>query len=102
MFSPPKFFATLFLGAASGLGFYSVSFPVTRLSTVATRYFFPSVTVSENGGSTVHKTDRGALRDVADVFEDRWRLSQFSVWAEKMCWQITGSKEICCCSQSYG
>jgi hypothetical protein len=102
MFSPPKFFTTLFLGAVSGLGFYSMSSPVTRLSTVVTHYFFPSVTVSENGGSTVHKTDRGALRDIADGFEDRWRLSQFSVWAEKMWWQTTGSNEICCDSQSYG
>ena len=101
MFSPPKFFTTLFLGAVSGLGFYSMNSPVTRLSTVVTNYFFPSVTVSENGGSTVRRADRGSLRDIAG-FEDRWRLSQFSLSAQKMSWQIIGSNETCCDSQWYG
>jgi hypothetical protein len=66
MFNPPRVFATLFLGAVSGLGFYSVSYPVARLSAFATLYFLPS---SENTGSTVHKADRLA---VAETFEDRW------------------------------
>ncbi len=61
MSQPSKILATLVLGAVSGLGFYSVSSPVTRLSTFATQYFFPSF--AESGGSSVHKTDRGvALR----------------------------------------
>ena len=66
MFNPPRALATLFMGAVSGLGFYAVSYPVTRLSAFATLYFLPS---SENAGSTVHKADRLA---VADTFEDRW------------------------------
>src|SRR5229473_4606229 len=80
MSQPSKILATLLLGAVSGLGFYSVSSPVTLLSTFATQYFFPSFAESEKGGSSVHKTDRAvALRDVADQFEDRWpRLSQLS------------------------
>ena len=80
MSQPSKILATLLLGAASGLGFYSVSSPVTRLSAFATQYFFPSFAESEKGGSSVHKTDRGvALRDVTDQLENRWpRLSQLS------------------------
>jgi len=66
MFNQPKFLTTLFLGAVSGLGFYSVSSPATRLGTFAMHYFMPSPEKSE---STVHKTDR---RDVADTFKDRW------------------------------
>jgi len=66
MFNQPRVFTTLFLGAVSGFGFYSVSAPVTRLSTFATRYFLPS---PENSGSTVHKADRVA---VDDTFEERW------------------------------
>jgi hypothetical protein len=65
MFNPPKFLTTLFLGAMSGLGFYSVSSPATRLGTFAMHYFLPP----EKSESTVHKTDR---RDVADTFKDRW------------------------------
>jgi hypothetical protein len=66
MFNPPKFLTTLFLGAVSGLGFYSVSSPATRLGTFAMHYLLPSPEKSE---STVHKTDR---RDVANTFKDRW------------------------------
>jgi hypothetical protein len=103
MFQPSKILATLLLGAVSGLGFYSVSSPVTRLSTFATQHFFPSF--AEKGGSSVHKTDRGvALRDVADEFEDRWpRLSQLSPTGRKSAGmgplQITGSNEHCCASK---
>ena len=93
MFSPPKFLTTLFLGAVSGLGFYSMSSPATRLSAVATHYLFPSS--SGKSESTVHKTDRGALRDPVEGFEDRWHLSQFSGWSENMWWQITASNELC-------
>lgn len=66
MFNQPRVFTTLFLGAVSGLGFYSVSSPVTRLSTFATHYILPS---SEKSGSTIYKADRLA---VDDTFEDRW------------------------------
>jgi hypothetical protein len=69
MFNPPKFLTTLFLGAVSGLGFYSVSSPATRLGAFVMHYFLPSPEKSE---STVHKTDR---RDVADTFKDRWQQS---------------------------
>ncbi len=99
MSQPPKILATLVLGAVSGLGFYSVSSPVTRLSTFATQYFFPSF--AESGGSSVHKTDRGvALRDVNDQFEDRWpRLSQLSPTGRTSAGtgplQITSSSEGC-------
>jgi hypothetical protein len=110
MSQPSKILATLLLGAASGLGFYSVSSPVTRLSTFATQYFFPSFAVSEKGGSSVHKTDRGvAWRDVADAFEDRWpRLSQLSPRGSKSAdarpvqMQITSSNEDCRGSKPYG
>ena len=101
MSQPPKLLATLVLGAVSGIGFYSVSSPVTRLSTFATQYFFPSF--AESGGSSVHKTDRGvALRDVTDEFEDRWpRLSQLSPTGRTSAgtgpvqMQITSSSEGC-------
>ena len=99
MSQPSKILATLVLGAVSGLGFYSVSSPVTRLSTFATQYFFPSF--AESAGSSVHKTDRGvALRDVTDQFEDRWpRLSQLSPTGRKSAGtgplQITNSSEGC-------
>jgi hypothetical protein len=102
MSQPTKILATLLLGAVSGLGFYSVNSPVTRLSTFATQYFFPSVAESERGGSSVHNTDRGvALRDVADAFEDRWPLSQLTPTGRKSAGtgpvqtQITSSNEGC-------
>ncbi len=103
MSQPTKILATLLLGAVSGLGFYSVSSPVTRLSTFATQHFFPSFAESEKGGSSVHKTDRGvALPDVTDEFEDRWpRLSQLSPRGSKSAdtrpvqMQITSSNEGC-------
>jgi hypothetical protein len=66
MFQQSKVLTTLFFGAVSGFGFYSVSYPVTQLSTFATHYFLPS---SAKDGSTVHKMDRFA---VADTFEGRW------------------------------
>jgi hypothetical protein len=66
MFNPPKVLTTLFLGAASGFGFYAVSYPVTRLSTFVTNYVVPS---SEKSGSTVYKVDRLAA---ADTFDGRW------------------------------
>jgi hypothetical protein len=59
MSNTQKLLTTLFFGAVSGLGFYSVSAPATRLSTFAVGYFFPA---SENYGRTVP----------ADSFEDRW------------------------------
>ena len=111
MSQPSKILATLVLGAVSGLGFYSVSSPVTLLSTFATQYFFPSFAGSEKGGSSVHKTDRAvALRDVTDEFEDRWpRLSQLSPRGRKLVdmrpvqMQITSSNEGCWyAAASYG
>ena len=107
MSQPSKVLATLLLGAASGLGFYSVSSPVTRLSAFATQYFFPSFAESEKGGSSVHKTDRGvALRDVTDQLENRWpRLSQLSPRGWKSAGtgplEITSSNEGCCGSKPY-
>jgi len=103
MSQPTKILATLLLGAVSGLGFYSVSSPVTRLSAFATQHFFPSVAESETGGSSVHKTDRGvALREVTGEFADRWpRLTQLSPTGRKSAgtgplqMQITGSNEGC-------
>jgi hypothetical protein len=100
MSQPSKVLATLLLGAASGLGFYSVSSPVTRLSAFATQYFFPSFAESGKGGSSVHKTDRGvALRDATDQFEDRWPVSQLSPKGRKSAGagpvQITSSNEGC-------
>jgi hypothetical protein len=62
MFNPPKILTTLFLGAVSGLGFYSVSSPAAWLGTFAMHYFLPSPEKSE---SKLHKTAR---RDVADTF----------------------------------
>jgi hypothetical protein len=106
MYQPPKILATLLLGAVSGLGFYSVSSPVTRLSTFATQRLFPSL--AQNAGSSVHKTDRGvAVRGVADAFEDRWpRLSPLSPTGSKSAGtgrtQITSSNEGCCGSKPGG
>jgi len=40
MSQPTKILATLLLGAVSGLGFYSVSSPVTRLSALQPNSFF--------------------------------------------------------------
>jgi len=85
MFNPPKVLTTLFLGAVSGFGFYSVSSPVTRLSTVALHYFVPS---PEKSGSTAHKTDRVA---VADTFEDRWPSAVQSASAKGGQMQIIAS-----------
>jgi hypothetical protein len=107
MSQPSKILATLLLGAVSGLGFYSVSSPVTRLSTLATQHFFPSFAESEKGGSSVHKTDRGvAVREVTGAFEDRWpRLSQLSPGGGKSAatrpGQITSSSEGCRGSKPY-
>ena len=90
MFNPPKFLTNLFLGAVSGLGFYSVSSPATRLGTFAMHYFLPSPEKSE---STVHKTDR---RDVADTFKDRWPQfsAEQSASANTGRLQIAGSNEL--------
>jgi hypothetical protein len=90
MFKPPKFLTTLFLGAVSGLGFYSVSSPATRLGTFAMHYFLPSPEKSEN---MVHKTDR---RDVADTFKDRWPQSSAvqSASADAGRLQIAGSNKL--------
>ena len=107
MSQPSKILATLLLGAVSGLGFYSVSSPVTRLSNFATQRFFPSFAVSEMGGSSVHKTDRGvAAREVTGEFEDRWpRLSRLSPRGGKSArtrpGQITSSSEGCRGSKPY-
>jgi hypothetical protein len=107
MSQPTKILATFLLGAVSGLGFYSVSSPVTRLSTFATQHFFPSFAESEKGGSSVHKTDRGvALREVTGEFADRWpRLTQLSptgsTSADTRPVQITSSNEGCCGSKPY-
>jgi len=107
MSQPTKILATLLLGAVSGLGFYSVSSPVTRLSAFATQQFFSSFAESETSGSSVHKTDRGvALREVTGEFEDRWpRLSQLSPRGRKSAGtgplQITSSSEGCCGSKPY-
>jgi hypothetical protein len=87
MFNPPKFLTTLFLGAVSGLGFYSVSSPATRLGTFAMHYFLPSPEKSE---STVHKTDR---RDVADTFKDRW-LQFFAAQSAAGRLQMSGSNKL--------
>jgi hypothetical protein len=103
MSQPSKILATLLLGAVSGLGFYSVSSPITRLSAFATQQFFPSFAESDKGGSSVHKTDRGvAAREVTGEFADRWpRLSQLSPRDRKSAdmrpvqMQITGSNEGC-------
>jgi hypothetical protein len=108
MSQPSKILATLLLGAVSGLGFYSVSSPVTRLSTFATQYFFPSFAEFEKGESSVHKTDRGvALRDVTGEFEDRWlQLSQLSPRGSKSAdtrpAQITRSNQGRCGSKPGG
>jgi hypothetical protein len=90
MFNPAKVLTTLFLGAVSGLGFYSVSSPATRLGTFAMHYFLPSPEKSE---STVHKTDR---RDVADTFKDRWPQSYaaHTASADDGSLQIAGSNEL--------
>jgi hypothetical protein len=91
MFNPPKVLTTLFLGAVSGLGFYSVSSPVTRLSAFAMQYFLPS---AEKSRSTVHKTDRLA---VADTFDGRWPHSSAvqSAAAKDEHMQIIASNETC-------
>jgi hypothetical protein len=108
MSQPSKILATLLLGAVSGLGFYSVSSPVTRLSTLATQHFFPSFAEAEKGGSSVHKTDRAvAVREVTGEFEDRWpRLSRLSSGGGRSAGtqpgQITSSSEGLCGSKPYG
>jgi hypothetical protein len=90
MFNPPKFLTTLFLGAVSGLGFYSVSSPATWLGTFAMHYFLP---LPEKSESKVHKTDR---RDVADTFKDRWPQSSAaqSASADARGLQMAGSNKL--------
>jgi hypothetical protein len=66
MINPTRFATTLFLGAVSGVGFYSVSLPAARLGAFAMRYFVPE---QENNESRFKKADR---RDVPDTFESRW------------------------------
>ena len=91
MMNPTRFATTLFLGAVSGVGFYSVSLPAARLGAVALRYF---VAEQEPNESMVRKTDR---RDVADTFENRWSQVSRLPGVGGLAWrgQITASSGLC-------